>query len=119
MGDVTGFDGVPAPVGRILAGWPSLAADADLAALAKLRFREAPAVADRLMSALPAGPLGATEASRLRQLIDILTRLSVAPTPAAVAALRARYKGADRLPSSVARASATAIAFGLSPIFLW
>lgn len=102
MGDVTGFDGVPAPVGRILAGWPNLAADADLAALSKLRFREAPAVADRLMSALPAGPLGATEASRLRQLIDILTRLTVAPAPAAVAALRARYKAADRLPSSVA-----------------
>jgi hypothetical protein len=54
-----------------------------------------------LIAALPAGLLGASEASRLQQLIDVLDLLDVVPALENIDALLERYGTPDQLPASM------------------
>ncbi|WP_111511019.1 CHAT domain-containing protein [Mycobacterium kyogaense] len=76
---------------RILAGWPEHVRAADIAALSGLSADEARPLVDQLFARMPSGPLGATEAARLRALIDIVTAVGVVPTVDQVRELTARY----------------------------
>lgn len=87
---------------RILAGWPGHVRAADVEALAGLPHDEAEHLVEQLLSRMPSGPLGATEAGRLRALIDIVTAVGVVPTGDRVRELTARYPAGAALPESVA-----------------
>ncbi|MFI7530358.1 CHAT domain-containing protein [Nocardia salmonicida] len=87
--------------------WPRLFADSELAALVNASPIDLAELLRDMMNALPSGPLGASEAGRLRQLMMLLDGL-LARSPTALpgpelAAMLARYRRAERIPASVDR----------------
>ncbi|MCG7594990.1 CHAT domain-containing protein [Mycobacterium sp. PSTR-4-N] len=100
---------------RILAGWPEHVRAADIEALSGLPADEARRLVDDLLARMPSGPLGATEAARLRALIDIIAAVGAVPTSEKVRELTARYPSGAALPESVARQLDTLQRLALQP----
>jgi hypothetical protein len=87
---------------RIVAFWPANIRASDIAALRGLPVGRAHWLLDTLTDTLPVGPLGATEAGRLEQLIAMFIVLDVTPSREVVNGLRTRY-GRQAIPESVAQ----------------
>jgi CHAT domain len=90
-----------AAAARVLESWPDNVRVADIAELGALPADQSRRLVNQLLGSLPVGPMGATEAARLGQLIALLAALGVKPDHGTVVALRSRYQRVHRLPKSV------------------
>ncbi|MEV6426342.1 CHAT domain-containing protein [Nocardia sp. NPDC051463] len=88
---------------RIIDTWPSPLSLGALSELTRLRAVDSKLLVDEIIRHLPRGPLGATEARRLRMVVSIIDALAVAPDDASLEAMRSRYRERGRVPLSVKR----------------
>jgi hypothetical protein len=88
-------------VDKLLKSWPDNVRVADIAELGGLPAAQSRRLIDQLLDTLPVGPMGASEATRLSQLIAVLNALAVKPDRGKIEALESRYNQTQKLPKSV------------------